>query len=65
MWLAKQGLTVRGHDESSDSEDRGNFLELLELRSRDCPILKKYLNCETFTYTSPGVQNEIIQIVAT
>jgi len=35
-------------------------LELLEL---DCPNLKKYLENETFTYTSPDVQNEIIGII--
>ncbi|XP_042022893.1 zinc finger MYM-type protein 1-like [Salvia splendens] len=28
-FLLKQGLSFRGHDESSDSSNRGNFLELL------------------------------------
>ena len=30
-WLAFQGCAFRGHDESSSSINRGNFLELLEL----------------------------------
>jgi hypothetical protein len=63
MWLGKQGLALRGHDESMDSQNRGNFLELLELRSVDCPALKKYLQIETFKYTSPDVQNELIEII--
>jgi len=28
-FLLKQGLAFRGHDESEDSDNRGNFLELL------------------------------------
>ncbi|XP_050209345.1 uncharacterized protein LOC126660062 [Mercurialis annua] len=32
-FLLKQGLAFRGHDESSDSLSRGNFIELLQ---RDC-----------------------------
>jgi hypothetical protein len=63
IWIGKQGLSLRGHDESLESANRGNFLELLELRSRDCPSLKSYLASETFTYTSPDIQNELIEII--
>ena len=30
-FLSKQGLPFRGHDEYEDSDNRGNFLEVLEL----------------------------------
>ena len=63
MWLGKQGLPLRGHDESHDSLNRGNFLELLDLRSVDNQALRKYLDNETFTYTSADVQNELIEII--
>ncbi|XP_042446670.1 zinc finger MYM-type protein 1-like [Zingiber officinale] len=36
-FLLLQGLPFRGHDESSTSSNRGNFLELLKWYSSDCP----------------------------
>ena len=43
MWLAKQGLAFRGHNEIEQSMNKGNFLELCELRSRDIPSFKDFL----------------------
>ncbi|XP_042423385.1 zinc finger MYM-type protein 1-like [Zingiber officinale] len=36
-FLLLQGLPFRGHDESSTSSNRGNFLELLKWYSSECP----------------------------
>ena len=36
-FLLLQGLPFRGHDESPASSNRGNFLELLEWYSSECP----------------------------
>ena len=54
IWLAMQGLALHGHNEDECSDNRGNFLELLELRSRDIPELKDYLQKETFKSKSPN-----------
>jgi hypothetical protein len=34
LYLARQGLSFRGDDESSSSQNRGNFLELVEVLSK-------------------------------
>jgi len=31
LFLSKQGLPFRGHDESNESTNRGNFIELLNM----------------------------------
>lgn len=56
-----QGLALRGH-----SEEDGNFMRLLQYRSKDNAILQEHLtlsksNAKT-QYTSPDIQNEIIDI---
>ena len=63
LWLGKQGLPLRGQNEGTDSQNRGNFLELLSLRSVDSPALNNYFDKEKFTYTSANVQNELIEII--
>ena len=32
-YLCKQGLALRGHDESLESKNKGNFVELCELQN--------------------------------
>lgn len=63
LFLAKQGLAIRGHDESKDSVNRGNFLELCSLLGRfDCNFdtrLNKSLNL-----TSHETQNDLLGIAA-
>ncbi|XP_050547957.1 zinc finger MYM-type protein 1-like [Daktulosphaira vitifoliae] len=51
IFCGRQSIALRGHDESTDSKNRGNFLELMKLRSID--------NC----YTSPTFQNELLSII--
>lgn len=38
-WLALQGSAFRGHDESSNSHNRGNFLELVNFQAELCKEL--------------------------
>ena len=65
-FLAKQNLAFRGHDESKDSLNRGNFLELVHHQAKFDKLLRNHLetagaNC---TYLSPYIQNELILSLA-
>lgn len=63
-FLAKQELPLRGHDESSTSINRGNYLELLELIRLYDPILDNHLKESTvFRGTSSAIQNDLIASV--
>jgi hypothetical protein len=59
-----QGLTFRGHDESEESMNRRNFLELLKWLASNNKEVDKYVfhnapgNC---SLTCPNIQKEIIQ----
>ncbi|XP_062521178.1 zinc finger MYM-type protein 1-like [Corticium candelabrum] len=61
LYLGRQSIALRGHDETEDCTNRGNFLELLHLRASDNPELEQHLQ-GTFTYTSPQIQNEILAL---
>ena len=41
IWLSKQGLAFRGHDESENSKNRGNFLELINFQIKYNAQLKE------------------------
>ncbi|GBN14122.1 hypothetical protein AVEN_212619-1 [Araneus ventricosus] len=41
LFCVRQGIALRGHDEREDSSNRGTFLELLNLRSKDNALIKK------------------------
>ena len=43
MFLAKQNLPFRGHRENMLSENKGNFLQLIELLSKYDPVLREHL----------------------
>jgi hypothetical protein len=66
LYLAQQGVAFRGHDESSDSLNKGNFLELVDLISKIDPTFQHNMtNMPTnATYLSHHTQNDIIQICA-
>ena len=54
-WLAFQTCAFRGHDESSKSQNRGNFLEMVELlASYNEEVIKVVLENApyNFKYTS-------------
>ena len=66
MFLAKQGLAFRGHSESSESSNRGNFIELVYFLSTYNPQLKTWLDKHpgNVTYLSADIQNEMLNIAA-
>ncbi|XP_062511827.1 uncharacterized protein LOC134187691 [Corticium candelabrum] len=51
LYLGRQSIALRGHDETEDCTNRGNFLELLHLRASDNPELEQHLQ-GTFTFSS-------------
>lgn len=69
LFLAKQNLPFRGHRENAKSENKGNFLELIEFLSNYDPVLKEHLLTTassekiTNTYLSPQLQNEFIDLL--
>ena len=65
-FLARQNLAFRGHDESENSSNKGNYLELIQLISVFDSNIASYLkeNKRYSRYTSPAIQNEIITILA-
>ncbi|TYH00258.1 hypothetical protein ES288_A10G260000v1 [Gossypium darwinii] len=65
-WLSFQGCAFRGHDESSGSKNRGNFLELLSLLASYDEKVEDVLKSapQNASYTSSTIQKEILQIYA-
>ncbi|KAG2666570.1 hypothetical protein I3760_15G069500 [Carya illinoinensis] len=66
-WLAFQGCAFRGHDETFDSKNRGNFLEMLKLlASYNDKVGKLVLENapKSSKYTSPQIQKEILEVLA-
>ena len=66
-FLLHQGLAFRGHNESEDSSNRGNFIELLKFLAANSEEVNKYVlnnapgNC---LLTSPKIQKQLIQSCA-
>ena len=54
--LTRQGLPLRGHDDSVNS----NFMQLLCLRAFDCPHVLAWVEKKTNKYTSRDIQNECL-----
>lgn len=63
LYLARQGLALRGHDESINSENKGNFLELCDLFSKYNPSFKSKYE-KYFNLTGSNTQNELIHIIS-
>ena len=64
-FLAGQELPFRGHDESTSSSNRGNYIELLEYTRSYDTVLNTHLQAaSTFKGTSPSVQNDLIKAIA-
>nr|XP_023922400.1 zinc finger MYM-type protein 1-like [Quercus suber] len=66
-WLAFQACAFRGHDESLDSKNRGNFIELIKFTSifNDKIASVVLENAPgNAKYTSPTIQKEILHILA-
>ena len=63
--LGRQCIPLRGHCENEDSLNKGNFLELLDLRSRDSATLHDFYACRDkyVTYTSASIQNNLLEML--
>ncbi|CAF4161089.1 unnamed protein product [Rotaria magnacalcarata] len=66
LLCARQSIGIRGHDESENSLNKGNFIEMLKWASSTDPIVKSIFEESTrsSTYLSPAIQNELIKIMA-
>ena len=59
---ARQGIALRGHDESSTSSNKGNYVEILELLTSVMPELGRQFRSlpNNAKYTSKVVQNDLL-----
>ncbi|XP_076321993.1 zinc finger MYM-type protein 1-like [Tachypleus tridentatus] len=65
LYTACQNEAQRGHREGSQSDNRGNFLELLDMISRYDEIVKnKPSGPGNAKYTHHDIQNELLDIIA-
>ena len=65
LLTATQNIAQRGHRESEDSHNKGNFLAILdEIAKHDKFIEKRLDACGNAKYTSHQIQNEILQGLA-
>ncbi|XP_007453907.1 PREDICTED: zinc finger MYM-type protein 1 isoform X3 [Lipotes vexillifer] len=66
LFLGKQCLLLRGDDQSVSSVNKGNFLELLEIRAKDKgEEIFRLMNSQVDFYNSTQIQNDIIEIIKT
>jgi hypothetical protein len=66
-WLAFQACSFRGHDESDDSMNQGNFLEMIKLIASYNEEVKEVVlgNApKNAKYTSGQIQKEILDLMA-
>ena len=66
LLCSRQQIALRGHRESSNSMNRGNFLEILHFIAKRDPAVKHRLENgpKNAKYTSPEIQNLILHIMA-
>uniref|UniRef100_A0A6Q2XCH7 TTF-type domain-containing protein n=1 Tax=Esox lucius TaxID=8010 RepID=A0A6Q2XCH7_ESOLU len=65
MLTATQNISQRGHRETADADNKGNFLEILNLIGDHDPTVKKKLaGPQNAKYTSHHIQNEILDTLA-
>jgi len=66
MTLGFQNLSFRCHNEKIDSENRGNFLAVIDLLAMYDPILSELLQRgpKKINFLSATIQNEIIDMIA-
>ena len=65
LLTATQNIAQRGHRESDDSNNRGNFLTILEEIAKHDPLIEKRMNaCCNAKHTSHQIQNEVLEGLA-
>jgi len=62
LYLAKQGLAFRGKNETNESVNKGNFIEILETFGDE--KIKTKLQSRYGHYTSHEYQNDLISVLA-
>lgn len=67
--LSAQNLALRGHDETLDVANPGNFLAVLKLLSKYDPVMANHFtyirqNPRSVSYLSHDIQNEFITLLA-
>ncbi|XP_039107647.1 zinc finger MYM-type protein 1 isoform X4 [Hyaena hyaena] len=66
LFLGKQSLSLGENDQSVSTVNKGNFLELLEIRAKDKgEEIFRLLNSQIDFYNSTQIQNDIIEIIKT
>ena len=66
-WLTIQGCPFKGHDETLQSKNRGNFLEIIRILAfyNDKVAQVVLENApKSAKYTSPTIQKEILHVIA-
>jgi hypothetical protein len=65
-WLTSQSCAFRGHDETLESKNRGNFLELRKLLAEFNPEIAEVIRDAKYNeqYIAPKIQQEILGIYA-
>ncbi|MCH9717061.1 MAG: DUF4371 domain-containing protein [Gammaproteobacteria bacterium] len=65
LYCAFQEISLRGHREGENSQNRGNFLELVSMISNHDSIVsnKLRLGPRNASYTSHGIQDELLKIL--
>lgn len=65
VFLGKQEPAFRGHDESAESTNKGNYVELLNFLAENIPDLQYHLSTnKAFTGTSGKIQKDLIYAIA-
>ncbi len=64
FFLSKQCIPFRGHNESVNSDNGGNFKELLKLMCKRDPHLKYIREKIKYKYDSSLIQNQIFEIIS-
>uniref|UniRef100_A0A667WWJ6 DUF4371 domain-containing protein n=1 Tax=Myripristis murdjan TaxID=586833 RepID=A0A667WWJ6_9TELE len=64
LCTATQNIAQRGHRESEDSGNKGNFMAILELIAKHDPLIKQKMGHSNVKYTSNHIQNEILEVLA-
>ena len=64
-YLERQALPLRGNwNLETRSEENSNFYQLLKLRAKDKSEILEWLRRKDDKYTSPVIQNEILEAIA-
>ncbi|CAF4531509.1 unnamed protein product, partial [Rotaria sp. Silwood2] len=66
LFLTRQMISFRGHQEDENSSNQGNFLEFLRWASTTDPAIKSIFedSAGNATYLSHDIQNELINIMS-